>query len=397
MATEIKKPTTFTEGALLLWTNESNAYDQSGTGGDETTYAYQSLDTDESPSIRFHTWETKGQTYTATILKLKWQTSIQTGDDEVHIEYTKNGGSNWYDLLAKGVNRSVGFSTAQISLDANQDLTQVRVRVSSDKVKGADGCDFRISDIWTEGTYTGATIKTVSDAGNGADAIAGIAVSLSVADTGQGVDQTSESVDLSVSDVGSGSDALAQLLASLTAQDSGSGTDAISQILADLSISDTGQGSDSISQVTVNFVVADTGQGVDVAPGITVALAVSDSGSGADAIDVLTAVLKSVSDSGGGIDAISSIQVSVPVADSGQGIDAVAAISALLNIADAGTGIDGLTIAVDLAISDAGAGADSVSSISVTVPVADTAQGIDLIAAVSALISVSVRRQGLIS
>lgn len=154
--TEIKKPTTFAEGALLLWTNESNCYDQQGTGGDETTMGYQTLNTDESPSIRFHTWEAKVETYTATVLKLKWKTSIQTGDDEVHIEYTKNGGGAWADLLAKGVNRSVSYATAQIALDTNQDLTQVEVRVNSDKVKGADGCDFQISDIWTEGTYTEA-------------------------------------------------------------------------------------------------------------------------------------------------------------------------------------------------------------------------------------------------
>ena len=151
---EIKKPTTFTEGALLLWTNEAYCYDQSGTGGDETTFGYQSLDTDEAPSIRFHTWETKGQTYTATVLKLKWKTSIQTGDDEFGIEYTKNGGGQWGDLVTKGANRSSSYTTAEIALDTNQDLTQVEIRVNSDKIKGGDGCDLQISDIWTEGTYT---------------------------------------------------------------------------------------------------------------------------------------------------------------------------------------------------------------------------------------------------
>ena len=171
MATEVKKPTTFTEGALALWTNESNAYDIA-TGGDETTFAYQTLDTDEIPSIRFHTWGTKGQTYTETILYMKWKTSIQTGDDQVHVEYTKNGGGAWADLLANGINRSVAYSTAQITLDANQDLTQVEVRVSSDKVKGADGCDFQISDIWTEGEYT-ASATEYQNAGQGAVSITG--------------------------------------------------------------------------------------------------------------------------------------------------------------------------------------------------------------------------------
>lgn len=162
MAQEIKKPTTFTEGALLLWTDEANAYDQAG-GGDESTYSYQILDTDEAPSITYHTWGTKGQTYTATTLYVRWQTSITTGDDEVHIEYTKNGGGAWADLLAKGINRSAAWTNALIALDANQDLTQVQVRVNSDKVKGADGCDFRISDIWTDGTYSAGGVSVTPD------------------------------------------------------------------------------------------------------------------------------------------------------------------------------------------------------------------------------------------
>lgn len=155
MAIEYKKPTTFAEGGLLLWTDEPNCYDQSGTGGDETTFGYQDIGTDEYPSIRFYTWETKEQTYTATTLKLKWKTSIQTGDDEFGIEYTKDGGSQWNDLVTKGVNRSSSYTTAEIALDANQDLTQVEIRVNSDKIKGGDGCDLQISDIWTEGTTSG--------------------------------------------------------------------------------------------------------------------------------------------------------------------------------------------------------------------------------------------------
>lgn len=171
--TEVKKPTTFTEGALGLWANEANCYDQQGVAGDESTYGYQTLDTDETPSIRFHTWETKGQTYTATTLKLKWKTSIQTGDDEFGIEYTKNGGSNWYDLVVKGANRSVAYTTAQIALDANQDLTQVEVRVNSDKVKGADNCQLQISDIWTEGEYTGGVTVSPAPASAASSAVIG--------------------------------------------------------------------------------------------------------------------------------------------------------------------------------------------------------------------------------
>jgi hypothetical protein len=159
--TEIRKPTTHLEGVGQKWTNETYCYDGS-TGGDEITMGYQTIDLDEYPSIRFHIWQTKGYTYTSTILKLKWKTSIQTGDDEFGIEYTKNGGSNWNDLVIIGVNRSVSYTTAQTILDINQDLTQVEVRVNVNKVKGGDGCDLQISDIWTEGEYSGDVVEQVS-------------------------------------------------------------------------------------------------------------------------------------------------------------------------------------------------------------------------------------------
>lgn len=159
MPTEVKKPTANTE--YDNWTTPAYCYDFPATAGDESTMGYYEIIADTAPSIQFHTWAAKGQTYTATVLYLKWKTSIQTGDDEWGIEYTKDGGTGWNDLLAMGVNRSVGYSTAQIALDANQDLTQVEVRVNCDKVKGGDGLDIQISDIWTEGEYSGGAIINI--------------------------------------------------------------------------------------------------------------------------------------------------------------------------------------------------------------------------------------------
>jgi len=158
MATEVKKPTSFTEGALLLWADEANAYD-TVTAGDETTYCYSTPAGDEAPSITFDTWGTKGQTYTTTVLKVKWDCVLLTGDDTWDIEYTKNGGSNWYALLAIGLNRSASIVTTQIALDSNQDLTNVEIRINVEQLKGADGHTIRIYDIWTEGTYTEVAIK----------------------------------------------------------------------------------------------------------------------------------------------------------------------------------------------------------------------------------------------
>lgn len=157
MATEVKKPTDFTEAAGLQWTNEPQAYDTS-TAGDETTSADGTLAVDdEDPSITYHTWAAKGQTYTQTLLKMKWSTNDLTGDDEWHAEYTKNGGGAWLDLVAYGTNRNTTIQTAQVTLDANQDLTQVQVRIRLEKQKGGDGDTLYIWDIWTEGEYTAVT------------------------------------------------------------------------------------------------------------------------------------------------------------------------------------------------------------------------------------------------
>ena len=67
-----------------------------------------------------------------------------------------------YDLLAAGTNRNASIQTAQIALDANQDLSLVKVRINTEQLKGADGHTVRIYDIWTEGTYTGGVTEQVS-------------------------------------------------------------------------------------------------------------------------------------------------------------------------------------------------------------------------------------------
>lgn len=155
MAIEVKKPTAFND-ISIIWSNETNAYDTI-TAGDETTYTDTAAVGDFAPAIEFTTWATKGETYTATVLKLKWDCLVAQTDDTWGIEYTKDG-SNWYDLLVMGNNQSTVITTAEIALDSNQDLTLVGVRVNTDQLKGADGHTIRIYDIWTEGTYEAAPL-----------------------------------------------------------------------------------------------------------------------------------------------------------------------------------------------------------------------------------------------
>ena len=171
MATEVKKPTAFTDGSAV-WSNEGQAYD-TVTAGDETTYADSTMSGDFNPSILFYAWGTKGQTYTATVLKVKWLCAQAQTDDTWGIQYTKNGGSNWYDLLAEGNNSSAVIVTEQVSLDTDQDLTQVQVKVVSNQTKNPDGHNVRIYDVWTEGEYTAGSTTYYQDAGQHAMTMAG--------------------------------------------------------------------------------------------------------------------------------------------------------------------------------------------------------------------------------
>jgi len=398
MALEIKKPTTYTGGTY--WTSIANCYDQAGVGGDETTFGYQNINNDETPSIRFHTWGTKGQTYTATELKLKWKTSIQTGDDEFGIEYTKNGGGAWLPLLAIGFNRSTTYVTESISLDTNQDLTQVEVRINVDKLKGSDNCDLQISDIWTEGTYTGSTPISVSDTGTGADVLVSINVTVPVSDAGTGADIISiinsfiladsgsgaeaillklsrlisdagsaveaisiaKSIPILISDSGVGVEAL-NIAVAITIPETGTGVDSIAidsgQTL--IPVSDSGVGSDSLS-IAVATVVNDAGVGADVLS-LSISFSLSDAGVGVDAVIVSAGSTPiTVSDSGVGADALVSINVQIPISDSGSAIDEINNILAQLSLIDSGVGTDDISVNALIAklISDTGAGVDSI-------------------------------------
>ena len=151
--TEIKKPTTHTDAPGNSWTNPGQCYD-TATAGDETTEGNVYNFADENPDITFHTWDTKGQTYTATVLKVKWKTSGSFSNDKFAIQYSKDGGNLWNDLVPLGVHNETTIQTSSTSLDANQDLSQVQIKVVEDRFGVGDKDYIYIYDIWTEGTYT---------------------------------------------------------------------------------------------------------------------------------------------------------------------------------------------------------------------------------------------------
>lgn len=146
---EYKKPASYTD-PNSEWNNETNTYD--GSYNDQTTCADSDAGSaDRDPWISFPTWQVKGYTYTETTLYVNWKTNGTYGDDEFAIQYTKNGGSNWYDLVALGVHNDVSIVTSSIALDANQDLTLVQVKLVYNKVGGIDTGITYVYDIWTRG------------------------------------------------------------------------------------------------------------------------------------------------------------------------------------------------------------------------------------------------------
>jgi hypothetical protein len=148
---EYLKPTVCTD-ASSKWNNDANAYDL--TYNDQTTRADSVAGSaDIDPWVTFNTWQTKTQTYTATVLYVNWKTNAGYSNDQFAIRYTKDG-TNYLDLVAMAVYNDASIVTSSVALDANQNLALVKVKLVYDRVTGADAGITYVYDIWTKGTYT---------------------------------------------------------------------------------------------------------------------------------------------------------------------------------------------------------------------------------------------------
>lgn len=147
---EYKKPTAFTD-TNDNWANEANAYDSANPDEQTTCASSDAAPNDEDPWITCHTWSTKGRAYTATDLFVNWKTDGLWSNDQIAIRYTKDGGSNWYDLVSLAVHNETILQQDTVSLNANQDLTQVQVKAVIDRITGRDSGHLYIYDIWTKG------------------------------------------------------------------------------------------------------------------------------------------------------------------------------------------------------------------------------------------------------
>ena len=148
MAFEYLKPTAFSDPGSK-WNNEAKAYDISYN--DKTTCADSVAGpADQDPWVAFTTWQTKTQTYTATVLYVNWKTNGLYSNDQFAIRYTKDG-TNYLDLVAMGVHNETIIQTSSVEIDADQDLTKVQVKLAYDRVTGADSGVTYVYDIWTQG------------------------------------------------------------------------------------------------------------------------------------------------------------------------------------------------------------------------------------------------------
>jgi len=122
--------------------------------------------------------------------------------------------------------------------------------------------------------------------------------SISIIESGSGVDNVYVSSFVTVLDSGVGVEALS-IIANVAISDTGNAVEAVS-LLAQIAISDTGLANEALA-VLASISISDIGSGVDQ-PSTAVTIGLSDSGSGNDLLSILLTVL--VSDTGTGVDEI---------------------------------------------------------------------------------------------
>ena len=220
------------------------------------------------------------------------------------------------------------------------------------------------------GGPTSATI-TLADTGAGVDTFVASG-SLALADSGTGTDSFVTNASIVLADTGAGADSIVDS-ASLVLADPGTGTDSI-VVGATIGLTDTGGGTDTVSDSAAVTLPVQAGSGLDAIV-VSVTSALADSGIGADSVAVTVSPI-SLTDTGTGTDVL-TVSVSATITDPGTGADAiVVAVTAALN--DSGIGTDSIqtTSGITKTLTDTGTGAD-VLIVNATVPLSDTGVGSD--------------------
>ena len=143
---EILRPTAFDDSARQTADAQLAFDEQNGA-----TWATTLYDASSNPSITFHTWQTTAQTYNDLTLKYRYHADAGS-DDTYAVAYSTDEGNSWTDLISSA-NQSSPDTTLSVNLSPLQDISQLQVKIYTQKIKGPDGQSIYTRDIWTEGSF----------------------------------------------------------------------------------------------------------------------------------------------------------------------------------------------------------------------------------------------------
>jgi len=144
---EIRRPTAHTNYSQRT-TNPQNAYD-SANG---ETFATTAYDFSYNPSITFHTWQLPSQPYTALVLKYRYHADGAT-NDRYAVAYSITGCSGVFTDLISPTSAAAPDTTVSVNLSPDQDLSQLCLKIYTQRTGGRDRKNLYTRDIWTEDTF----------------------------------------------------------------------------------------------------------------------------------------------------------------------------------------------------------------------------------------------------
>ncbi|MBW2982219.1 hypothetical protein KY343_05040 [Candidatus Woesearchaeota archaeon] len=153
------RPTAFTDNNAI-GTNPANAYDNNFA-----TFASFDLGTGANPGTLDYRVYTNLLSKTISKVNVTFDLAVAgTTDDMWGLQYSDNAGTNWYNLkaLATGNQLRTNLTYSVIEQSAGEDGTwtfteiqnDLRIRIQTDRIGGADGGTFYIYETWAAVNYT---------------------------------------------------------------------------------------------------------------------------------------------------------------------------------------------------------------------------------------------------
>ena len=144
---EIKKPQSYTDFAGRT-TNPSNAYDwPDGTTFSRTLYGFTA-----NPSITFYNWETSTRAYTALVLKFRYHAN-GAANDRYAVAFSTQGCTGSFTNLISPTSSLAADTTVSVNLPPETNLSQLCLKIYTQRVGASDNRYIYTRDIWVEGFY----------------------------------------------------------------------------------------------------------------------------------------------------------------------------------------------------------------------------------------------------